>query len=315
MKTRLVFILIIFVFISNAIASNIDTVPIEKKQSEKIEQLKCENSDLKEQKSEVINVLKWSIGSIIIIIIALIGSNVYFNFRLSSKEIENIKKGIELDIKNIRIEIEKSISEKLNELNENFQKNNDKLKNDFSILEKEINTNIKNDNSKLSDKFQNQLDEFNNNYRQQISTIEKSFSSQLMALQENLEKAKENLDEKINTNTKKLNSTENALTKSIEISNKSIRASIERNAGYMWETRGVLSNSLTSYIRECEIYIELGGIDDMIELSLSNIIGIVKKMNIISNYDKYDLENLFKKLPSKFNQTKTDIKDLIDKKA
>jgi len=310
---------IIAVFITLLLSSNVsngqstDSVEINLNQNEKIEQLVKENQTLTSQKSEIVDILKWSIGSILIIIIALLTSSVYFNFRLSRKEIENINKGIELEIKNFKIDLEKSISQKIELFENSSKENTDNLKVNFTKLEKELNAKIDRDNTKLLDGFQNQLDEFNINYRQQITTIEKSLTSQINTFENLIKQLKDNLLEKINTNSEEINKNNKNVLDLIERVKKSITASIERNAGYMWEAKGVLSNALNSYRRECEIHIDLGN-DFMIGLSLDSLKKIAEQMGKVYSYDQKDLEKLFDKLPSKYDETKEVLRKLFDKK-
>lgn len=314
MKKVLFLILLIISFYSSyGINNEKDTVVnAPEKESIKVELLEKQNIELKEQKSEIVEILKWSIGSIIIIIIALFGSSFYFNFRLSKKELDNVNKGIELDIKNQKIEFEKFLNEKIIEFNDKNKENIDKINSSFNELVKEINSSIKKDNSSLIDRFQNQLDEFNSNYRQQIKTIEKSFNSQIKSTQQLFENEKEVLFEKIESNSKKIESNNSNLQKEINYTEKTIRASIQRNAGYYWETTGVLSNSLRSYMNECNIYLDLDKVS-MVELSLNNIKQIVEKLKSIDNYDKKELDTLLERIPSKYNSMKINIQELVGK--
>ncbi len=319
-------------------------------------QLQKENSELREQNTEMAELFKWSISSILLIILALLGSSVFFNFRLSKKELENINKGLELDMRNLKIKLEKDISEKMSimenayvknveesknsflalekEFNSNFgafqnktEKNIsqkmqsleeltrnhiEKSKSEFDLLVKEINSNIKNDNSKLIDRFQNQLDEFNTNYRQQITTIEKSLNSQFTGLEKRLEQTNENLLEKIKKTEEKGASNHDKITNELAYAKKIIQADIERNAGYMWEARGVFSNSFRSYVRECEIYTELNR-DAMISLSLSSIKDMALKLKSIDESDRNSITHLFEKVPSKYDNKKMEILEILNK--
>jgi hypothetical protein len=289
-----------------------DSLEAQQKNNEKTEQLVHENQLLSNQKSEIVDVLKWSIGSILIIIIALLGSSVYFNFRLSRKEIDNINKGIELEIKNFKIDLEKNISEKIAEFEKSNNVSTENIRERFVILEKELNTKIDRDNTKLLDGFQNQLDEFNSNYRQQVSTIEKSLSSQIMTNENLVEQLKNSLLEKINSNSEKIDNNNKYVLELIEKVKKSITASIERNAGYMWEARNVLSNALNAYRRECEIHIELGN-DFMIGFSLGSMKDIAKQMGKIESSNQKNIERLFDKLPSKYDDSKAELREYFNK--
>jgi len=353
------FLLILFFALSHTILFASDSlVNMDVKEPlmiNKTVQLQNENLELKSQNTSLAELFKWSISSILLIIIALLGSSVYFNFRLSKKELENINKGLELDMRNLKIKLEKDISLKLELMENTYLKNAEENRNafasltkdinssfgtfqnkvennitqkmlsieeltrnyienskaDFSFLVKELNTNIKNDSSKLTDRFQKQLDEFNANYRQQITTIEKSLNSQFSGLEKRLDQTNESLLEKIKSTEEKGTSSHSALINDLAYTKKIIQADIERNAGYMWEARGVFSNSLRCFIRECEIYVELNR-DAMISISLSNIKGIASKLKSIDKSDKNSIERLFENVPSNHDSKKAEIMEIVN---
>lgn len=317
MIMKMKIILIVFILtvysISFASASIKDTISKTHNKNESIELIKSENSKLLKQNTEIAELLKWSIRSILLIIIVVLGSSVYFNFRLSSKEVENINKGIELQIEKHKIEVEATISEKLESLENKYKDNTKRINDDFTLLTKEINSTIKTDNSKLVESFQNQLDEFNSNYRQQIVSIEKSFDSQIKSYEKTLEQLKENVIDRIEKNSESIKSANNSFHKNIKWLEKHLSATIYRNAGYMWESKEVFVNSLRSYILECEIHIELKN-NPLIKLSLINIKDIIKKMDEINEENMInELDKLFSKLPSEYNIIIAEIRELISK--
>ncbi|WP_296384556.1 hypothetical protein [Winogradskyella sp.] len=51
-----------------------------------------------EETSGIQEIFQWSMGSIIVIILAIFGTNIFFNFRYNKKELENLIQQFDLKI-------------------------------------------------------------------------------------------------------------------------------------------------------------------------------------------------------------------------
>lgn len=244
-----------------------------------IEFLEKENAQLKAEKSDLISILQWSLGSILVIIVALFGSSYLFTFRLNKKELDNIEAGFALKIK---------------ELMTNFGN--------------EINANVKEDSNALVGRFQKQLDEFNLNYRQQIDNLQTSFSTQIHSM----EKTNEDRSESLKT---EIRGTEDRLKKLLKSTETELQAYVYRVEHYMWKTREVWVNALWCLLSEAEIYFEKNN-NGMIELCTKDIINVIETIveheTELSKYDKESIIKFSEKLPESLNVEKNKLLEIID---
>jgi heme/copper-type cytochrome/quinol oxidase subunit 2 len=303
-------------------------------QNSNTELLEKKNSELKEQKAEIIGTLQWTVGAFLIIIVAFLGSSVYFNYRSSKEANNNSKKEMELRLEELKRAFEIEISEKLGSLTSSFKANTKNINDDFVVLSnkindtantttkemnanfvsltKELNENVKKDNSKLVDAFQKQLKEFNENYRLQIATIEKSFDERIESSEKELEQHKEYAIKTMENTNDTIEAIKKSLTAKIDANVKIVEAKICRVKGYMWRFAEIYNNALRSFIEEGEIYFELEQMS-MIELSLSGAKSILLKMQVVDEYDINKLDILFQKLPTSYNTQIIEINEIIKK--
>lgn len=87
--------------------------------------------DSKSANNSIITILQWSIGLIFTIILAVIGSQIFFNFRINKKEIENIKKTNLEEIANKHSEILAFLNGKLSDQNGTIQLKTDDIRNEM----------------------------------------------------------------------------------------------------------------------------------------------------------------------------------------
>ena len=176
MLNRIVFIVLILILVNiSTLASQINTSKPDTLTYTTIQQddsklsdtqaYKLLYEDAKNSNASIINTMQWSIGIVLALLLAIIGSQIFHNFRINKKEIENIRQS----------------------LNDNFLKFETNL---TSIVEKDKIENIKNINNQVSDLRK----ELNNTFGKLF--IEKSKS---------IETKNKSLEEKINNNYKEIN--------------------------------------------------------------------------------------------------------------
>jgi hypothetical protein len=207
----------------------------------------------KKSNTELLETFRWSIASIIIILLAVFGSNIFFNFRFNKKELENLLQQIDLKIQEVRTSLLNEIETENEKIKKEFDVKSSKLSMDFESLQKETISGIIKENNifkekfdtiilnqtnkseeliknmklkvseitkELSNNYQNQLDTFNKNYSQQINSLNESFNLQIKTLTESYNQQfrlnNEKTDERINSLSKELSSKESSLAKLIE---------------------------------------------------------------------------------------------------
>ena len=83
--------------------------------------------NLKDSNEKILETVYWSLGGILGIIIVILGSNIFYNFRINKNEMENIKNALSLSLeetknKNLEI-IQKNAQDQIKNISENFHYN------------------------------------------------------------------------------------------------------------------------------------------------------------------------------------------------
>jgi hypothetical protein len=131
----------------------------------------------KENNDAMITTIQWVIGVSIAFLLAILGSQIFFNWRINKKEIDYIKKDIDEKITELKSDLIKDVTS----LNKEQEEKIEKL---FEKLEKDILGKI---NSEL-DKAKNLLDVKDELINFKISSYKKELTEEVKALQINVEK-------------------------------------------------------------------------------------------------------------------------------
>jgi hypothetical protein len=140
-----------------------------------------------------VSLIQWSLGLSFAFLLAIIGSQIFFNYRISKKEIVSIKK-----------DLEERISELKNALSENietkFVAQNLTIKNDFNKTEKQLINKIKTLNENFSDFKADIKSDFEKTEKQLIDkteTLNENFSDFKADIKSDFEKTEKQLIDKI----------------------------------------------------------------------------------------------------------------------
>lgn len=256
----------------------------------------------------------------------IIGSNIWFNIR----EVRSIKKGIDSKIEKgnaaalsaVKDQINSLSKEKTKEINEMKTKlqeevtaNITSLTGKYSEFTGKIREDIKKDNIQLSTILDERIKSYSDNLLSQIKTLETLANERSETMNKSLTLFESTFTGKLDTTENKMAALKEEMYKNIGKMEKELRTDIYRDAGYMWETRKVLSNALTSFISEGEINLELGN-SGMVRLSLYDVSRILRLMkNDKYNLSEYEYNNLIKyidSLPSEYLKDVTPIKQLAN---
>lgn len=215
----------------------------------------------KENNSQILSTIYWSLGGMLTVILLFIGSNVFFNIRSQKNNAEKLTNEFNAKLLQITSELTNSAEIKLNDLLEKSSVSiNDGL------------TNIKQEN----------ISNFN-------------------LLNEAIESKLVKLNNEIDSNYKSNKSSINNLTKKVNVKTLKLTADIHNNQAKIWELQGVNRNAVTEYVREGEILKTLdAGLGICIENIIRNlektkiIMSIDRKqiMDFLNNLPaEYSVEN------------------------
>lgn len=235
--------------------------------------------NLKYSNDKILDTIYWALGSIAIVIFALLGTNLFFNFRINKEEIENIKKSFNLELEGVKNKYDKLIK---SEIDDFAEESNNRIKGDFKYL---------------SDNLQNQINIMSDNFGSQISTNKDKLEDKTKQLIEQISKMKEELESEIkDVQTSIINTKEN-----IDIELLGINAKI-------WELEGVNINALNDFIEKALLEIKL---NQSLSGSLDHIIEMLEKIKEISTWDNKKVNELINKIPEGYRLLKEKIESII----
>jgi hypothetical protein len=271
--------------------------------------------EVEANKSELVEVLKWSIDKIIILIIAIFSINWFVGWRINKQEIVKIKKNINLELNRSKLEILEDIESKNHELQKANSLYTSSIRDDFNKLTNELKSELKGDSSKLVDNFQKQLDDFNSNYRQQLTNINNNFQAQFDSGKDSSERIETSLIGKITNLDKKVDNENLKINNLINSSIKATEAKMLRVEAYMWRTRKVPRNVIMTFFDEALIYLELDN-KVMIKMGLEQIIEefkLIKEKGALSKGDIAQIRLNLTKFSDDHIALKTNIANEVDR--
>lgn len=287
-----------------------------------------------------VSLIQWIFGVCSAFLLAIIGSQIFFNYRISKQEIASIKNDIEDRISEIKIYLLENIENKFITQNLSFKNDFDKTEKQFIKKIETINenfadlkSNIKSDFDKTEEHLIKKTETINENFadfksiiRSDLDKTEKYFIDKAETLNDNFTDFKSDIKSNFKKTEKQLVNTidnqfhsKNELTElqiemlktSLSRKIKDIEINVAENEGYIWELRGVSSNALTSFINSAIIQIEL---KMEVKYILNNIIKTLTKLDEIHKSDYKKLDSLTKKIKQSHKEQFDQIVNLYSSK-
>jgi len=202
-----------------------------------------------QQNKAIMDTFYWSIGSILTILIAIIGTSLWYNYRYSNKEVENIIIAAERKVDDLEIRLKETI------------------RNDFDKFSSELKNEIK--------------QETENNlslYKEQLKNYNKAYDDRFSLINENLEGFKD-MQKTVSNNLKQ----------HIDFSAKVLENDIYKNSGRLWYLEGVKGNALSSFIRSATIKNDLGWETKYILNDITKVLNEMDFINTIDKESLFQL--------------------------
>lgn len=184
----------------------------------------------------VLKTIFYALGGLGTAMLFVFGSNWWFNEKKVTDIKEGIKNQISGEINNLQIDLQKEITNSINQVNSLF--------NDFAEKHR---TEAREDYKTLSENYQTQLKSFSDNINIQNSTIKTSTDERFELLQKTIE-MNHNKMQTLFEETKKEN----------ETATKQLKLDVLHSEGSLWVVRGIYLNALRSYLHEGMLSIEIG---------------------------------------------------------
>lgn len=237
----------------------------------------------KEANVRILSTIYWALGGIITVILAIIGSSVFFNFRFNKVEVENISNRALTKIEEAKNRYANEIEEKLNE---------------FILSTK---NSIKNNENELATTYKELLKSYSENFNSQIKTNKESTEEKL-----------KNIEKSISTNDQLNDERIKVLKSDFDYTIKTQEIRIFHNEAELWNVREVYANALRYYIKECSVGLEID-YDWLIELRSKKICETIESMDSLDDGLRKELNEFLDKIPEEYDEEKSAIIKKLDK--
>jgi hypothetical protein len=234
--------------------------------------------NLLDSNTKIHNTVYWALGGMLLMMIALLGSNILFNYRTNKKEIENIISGMKLEVQEIK--------------NQTFYEMQIKFKEFQESSNKELSINF----DKLVENQKAQIKFVTDNLTLKMDTYIKNFEGKVVDQNEVIANERENL--------KKISA---ELRDKIELTKLALRVDILQLEAESAMREKVYANALIRYVRMISCELLLGR---SLDLSMGSLIKVLKQSDYIPTYYATEFNALIGKIPGEYEIQKNTISEL-----
>ena len=128
--------------------------------------------------SKILDTVYWALSAMLVLTLALFGSNIFFNYRTNRKEIENIISGMKLELQEFKNQIFNEVQKKLNEF---IGSSNEELKLNFGNTVENQSEQIK----LITNNLTSQINAFTSIFEDKVKNLEKSITDNVDSIKNN----------------------------------------------------------------------------------------------------------------------------------
>lgn len=257
-----------------------------------------------EHNNAIISTVYWALSSILIVILAIVGSNIYFNFRFNRKQYEDLIEEQTDKINELERKLIESINSKALKIETEYKDSSEKFQSEIKAFQDER-------FKETLGEFKNRLESFSQNLKEQIQAQKERIDNNYKSTEErqnNISNLIVENDEKYKTRFHEVNETIK-LTVNYEVNRLSIK--IEDLQADFWKNKQLYSNALGCYIRQANSIIEIKWFWHL-KFTLKDIIEIINMEKTIDKYYLPKLEELLLKIPEEYSADKSILTGLIN---
>ncbi len=301
MKHILILLFILFLSTASKIESpdSLSKTKLENNLQQKTKVTESTNIDYKllyenqkDYHKDLLSTVFWALGSILVVVLAIIGSNLYLNFRFNKKQYDNLVSEYEIKIN----DLEKILNEKVDQ---KIKKNQDESKADFSDYKVELTNSQGEKINEIYNGFKERLDSFSENLKEQILSVKDRH--------ENLNKLVDKNAENIKV---KLDLLENSFGKNLETESMKLKIDISEIEAEMWKSKGIFLNALFVYLDQSVYSIKVDWLWNL-KYALRNIIEMLNKVKIVEERHYKLFDKLMPSIPDEYADNKSKIIELL----
>jgi hypothetical protein len=258
----------------------------------------------KNYSSDIIATVYWALSSILVIILAIIGSNLFFNFKFNKKQY--------LELENELIQNINNIEKKLNEqINKQIENNKNELGTVFkeNLIVSQNQQNLK--TKELTDSYKERLNSYSDNLKEQVLTLKdriELFQKESLESDKNINSTLSKKIEDLNSDFKKIT---NGLNKEIDDNSIDLQIATQGLEADIWRFKKVYANALTCYVSQTKLAVEINR-KWQLKHTLRDIKEVLIKIDILDENDIREIEELYSIIPDEYKIQKSEIKKLVD---
>jgi hypothetical protein len=289
---------LIFLFISfNSFSINDTTIQIEDKkkniapltQSENNTTVDAENyyrllyENSKSETEKYVNLLTTALTVIIALIIAIVGSSFFYNYRFNKKEFELITNETADKIKEVQNELIRQTKEEI------------------EILTKENKERINEEFGKISDTYKTNFD-----------TLKESIKTILMSFKQDIDKRLETHDKTLEELEAAISTLEETAKEDLKLNEKSLKIDLLDIKGELYVMKGWNSLALSSFVDQANLCVETNNkwrLEFIVGDIISSINKVIEKDDTITTATKLNIEKLIPEIPPSLSDKKKSIEE------
>lgn len=228
----------------------------------------------REVNGRILDTIFWALGGVLAVILAIIGSNIYFNFKFNKKEVDIIKAEAGRDIKEAK-------NNYLTEINSRFES-----------LSKDLRASVKEEKQSLETNYQERLKTYSDNFKQQIEALNKQIE-----VQEAMRRRQQDIDKIF---------IDDAIRPQIIL----IEMETNENKYEIFFMKESYNVALSAILKVAELELEKGW-GWSFEFTGKKIVECLKKVVTISTSDKVSLDYVIEKTGSEHKKLLDEIQALL----
>lgn len=281
MKTRVILILTILISVNafgNSAISKVDTVKVTYNLPPENNNLRDLYDNQKETNDKLLSLLTTSLTLIVGIIIAVIGTSIFYNYRFNKKEYELLTKENKNTLNEMHNELIASTNSKLEKTIENFTSEIDK-----------------------------RFEQINNTYKTNIETIKESLNTIVLLFRKDIDKQIDGITKQIEANSSEIKDFSDTAKKDVQYNAKSLKKDLLDLQGEIYIMKEWYTLALNTFVNQGLLCVELNQTWQL-EYILGDIINammkVIEKDNSITPDNKKDIEKLLPTIPDYLSREK-----------
>ena len=238
----------------------------------------------------LISTTQWAIGLLAAVVFAVFGTQLFFNYRIGKKDVDNLTGLLQKGLADNRAESAEVLSTRITQLRVD-------LRSEFGTQAEQI--------AQLRAELRAELAAHGEQLNQMRTELRADIDNSSTRSSDGLTRLREELQNQIRAESSVVAAKLSELKKEHEGNDKLVDRRLDDLDARLWETEGVIHNALTNHIKGVLHDLDLGW---DASTSLKHVIRILEQVTFIYDVDVPDVEALIKRLPKQYSEQLEKIK-------